>query len=770
MGDMDEFDKYLASEDVNIEADSQNLEYSEPSFSKDSSFKVENVSGITAMGEEGEDEGDANASSLEAKMERLDGLLQENNQDISSFAAASKLSGVEESSSLSSSNLQERFDRLDNLLSSGLNDSAKLEFEQSPGAEEQVPSNYPTSSQQKLDVDMHNTTSATVEANTKSWSQVNRMLESAGFSCVRVADESGPDPESVLVQLRDVISQYEKRGEVIQEMMLQQRTPGASRTSASISEGLKRQVEKLSAENEQLKQQLKAKVEDSILSQQSDSKSKRLEVENANLQQKLKHVEHKVKAKESLVDKFKRKLEAEEERYHSRTAKSQEIFKSIQNRLPKHNSTTDQKIIEVIQHFQTEHGRLETELDEYKRHVRSLTKTVASNDNAQNQALKPAQEEPSKLSSVDAEEASELRKQEENLLAKIAQLETRLKAQVAANHELAEKLDSFKLELASRPTLRNWRELQEERETLEQKLRIAEETAERLELKENNIFVPAKDKNARLKDTRALMHEDKLNHKLGLASRTFQNMPHSVAVQTVRDLCRELTLSDPELLYPAVQKLIWIVKAMPKLETFAKGVSRFVALNTTSDEVAAAIDKDPLGAVLPQIKTWARDARRVESFSKLRRKLADILLTDGEVSLEDRDLDKVDEAEILRVVAELIRMKQSLLGQQAAFAKAGIKIQAGTDELFSQIVKHFQQLFEVKTVQGVLPKMNEIYVFVNEMENFIQILRPLLGLSPKCSLHTIINAIETQLLEQNAPESGAEQLDESAPRYEPTWR
>lgn len=768
-GGIDDFDKYLASDVLDGEEALRNLDYSEPSFTKDSSFKVGNMSGISEA--EDREEQSENASTLEAKMERLDGLLQENNQDVSTFAAVSKQSaGSDEGSSLSSSNLQERFERLDNLLSSGLNDSSKLEFQGSPQPEtpEQGVTKYITSSQQKHD--LHNVTASTTEGNSKSWSQVNRMLESAGFSGVRVSDDAGPDPESVLIQLRDVISQYEKRGEMIQEMMLQQRNSTENERSGSV-DSLKRKVERLSVENEQLKRQVQEKQDESISlkEKETEAKSKRLEVENANLQQKLRHVEHKVKAKESLVDKFKRKLAVEEERHHSRAAKSQEIFKGIEQRLPKQNSATDQKILQVIQHFQSEQSRLEQELEEQKRHVRSLAKTVVDSDNAQMSVMQKT-EPPSQVSSIDLEEASALKKQEETLLAKVAQLETRLKAQMAANDELSEKVDSFKLELASRPTIRDWRELQEERAGLEQKLRGAEETVERLELKENNIYVPMKDKNARFKDTRALMHEDKLNHKLGLSSATFQNMQQSVAIETVRSLCRILTLSDPELLVPAVQKLIWVVQAMPKLEAFAKKVSRFVALNAPSEEVAAALDKDPLAPLLPQIKAWARDARRVRSFDKLRRKLSEMLLSDGELSLENRDLDKVDDAEILRVVADLIRMKQSLLGQEAVFAKAGIRLEAGAEELLSQIVKHFQQIFEVKTVQGVLPKMNEIYVFVNEMENFIKILRPMLGLSPKASLHSIITAIETQLLETQPTATVPEKLDDSFPRYEPTWR
>lgn len=79
--------------------------------------------------------------------------------------------------------------------------------------------------------------------------------------------------------------------------------------------------------------------------------------------------------------------------------------------------------------------------------------------------------------------------------------------------------------------------------------------------------------------------------------------------------------------------------------------------------------------------------------------------------------------------------------------------------LVNQIVRHFSHLFQVKSVEGVLPKINvrttqlscfvnrplgvgpfaytdivllsmqEIYLFVNEMENFLNVVRGLVNLS-----------------------------------------
>lgn len=52
----------------------------------------------------------------------------------------------------------------------------------------------------------------------------------------------------------------------------------------------------------------------------------------------------------------------------------------------------------------------------------------------------------------------------------------------------------------------------------------------------------------------------------------------------------------------------------------------------------------------------------------------------------------------------------------------------------NRIVAHFQNLFEVKALEGVFPKMNEVFVANNEMKNFIKSLKALLQIG-RCLYH-----------------------------------
>lgn len=48
--------------------------------------------------------------------------------------------------------------------------------------------------------------------------------------------------------------------------------------------------------------------------------------------------------------------------------------------------------------------------------------------------------------------------------------------------------------------------------------------------------------------------------------------------------------------------------------------------------------------------------------------------------------------------------------------------------VLESIVKHFQTLFDVPSVSGVYPRMNDIYSKLGEVHNVLNTLRNLLGL------------------------------------------
>ena len=61
------------------------------------------------------------------------------------------------------------------------------------------------------------------------------------------------------------------------------------------------------------------------------------------------------------------------------------------------------------------------------------------------------------------------------------------------------------------------------------------------------------------------------------------------------------------------------------------------------------------------------------------------------------------------------------------------------------MILHFKNLFAIKSIDGVFPRINEIYLFVNEQENFMRMLRSLLQLPVSAGVNACIAALKRVL-------------------------
>ena len=94
----------------------------------------------------------------------------------------------------------------------------------------------------------------------------------------------------------------------------------------------------------------------------------------------------------------------------------------------------------------------------------------------------------------------------------------------------------------------------------------------------------------------------------------------------------------------------------------------------------------------------------------------------------------------------------------------------GTEQEAQKMLTHFQHLFDVPSSDGVLPKMNEIYIFTEEMRNLMKMIRSLLNLDQKsATVNTCITQLQKllenpevqEMLHANQPELAATAPEES---------
>lgn len=63
-------------------------------------------------------------------------------------------------------------------------------------------------------------------------------------------------------------------------------------------------------------------------------------------------------------------------------------------------------------------------------------------------------------------------------------------------------------------------------------------------------------------------------------------------------------------------------------------------------------------------------------------------------------------------------------------------------QTLSAIVSHFQKLFDVNSLNGVYPRMNEVYTKLGEMTNAMKNLRELLELGKDLPCHTLFTPFQ----------------------------
>ena len=118
-------------------------------------------------------------------------------------------------------------------------------------------------------------------------------------------------------------------------------------------------------------------------------------------------------------------------------------------------------------------------------------------------------------------------------------------------------------------------------------------------------------------------------------------------------------------------------------------------------------------------------------------------------------------AQVGKALKELVELEASTMKQQAAFqaAEEALAEDASAKVLLHRIVQHFRRLFDVDSLAGMFPKMNEVYLFVNEAQNFMAVLKQMLGLDQSAGTNACLSTLR-RALEDDArrPEARAAPL------------
>ena len=95
----------------------------------------------------------------------------------------------------------------------------------------------------------------------------------------------------------------------------------------------------------------------------------------------------------------------------------------------------------------------------------------------------------------------------------------------------------------------------------------------------------------------------------------------------------------------------------------------------------------------------------------------------------------------LRAIRDLVELEKMVLSRDDLYQNAEEVVQKNPDLFVNRVVLHFRYLFGVKQMDGVFPKMNEVYLFVNEMNAFVRELKGAFNMGSGVATATVVKAM-----------------------------
>ena len=127
--------------------------------------------------------------------------------------------------------------------------------------------------------------------------------------------------------------------------------------------------------------------------------------------------------------------------------------------------------------------------------------------------------------------------------------------------------------------------------------------------------------------------------------------------------------------------------------------------------------------VLQVLQRWVRELRELRQLEDFAALIEETLRTRALPGGAQGHIEgtPVPHRDLLAQVQELVAQERKALRALDTFQRADMHLKLQPEDLTSKMCMHFGRLFEVRGTEGMLPKMNELYLFVNEQSNFVKV-------------------------------------------------
>lgn len=441
------------------------------------------------------------------------------------------------------------------------------------------------------------------------------------------------------------------------------------------------------------------------------AKMRQQQTEMTNLLQEKKVVhDHCQKHKEKLreqeenITQLRKRLSQVVRSEEQRAANQKKAFLRLMNREPRENNILDQQVLEVIDDYERRVNQLQTELRRYE----------GLDD--------PVLERRSSDGSLDLDTTP-------NYKALIKSYQEQIKEARRRNEELVRENDQIRREMESRPSAKEFR-------LYKQQMRKMEKI-----LLQNNIRFRG-------------MKKEKRDESRGDAEST-DLLPAAECQLHLQDLCRELNVLDLKDLVPTATSNLRQAQTSTKLHKILSDINSVISgprapqlLYKHNPRGDGTPDEADFIHILPTVELWAGQLLSLKALHRALRKMSEKLLPDQTLNKSQDSSDGVR-------VEELLLLVDTMLEDLENRKQGGAVISPYT---LQALVSHFQNLFDVPSLSGVYPRMNEVYSRLGEVTNAMKNLRNILGLDDAAGIRTVVNAVWGMC--RNAEEGNCQKLQD----------
>ncbi|XP_030065188.1 centrosomal protein of 70 kDa isoform X2 [Microcaecilia unicolor] len=502
--------------------------------------------------------------------------------------------------------------------------------------------------------------------------------------------------------LKTLVEDSERRQTMIQELII---ANGQLRNDIQQQQGRASRQEKRAADLEQILETVKSKVrelEDDFIAQacQQQTQMKELQKDKQATESQYHQQKQQLLEQEERIVKLKEKLRMLVKGEEQRLARQSKAFRQLHKRSPRHKSALDEPLLDVIGSYESQVYHLQKKLRRYE-------------DDVGGREDKGKDKDP--LLNLDATP---------NYKALLKSYQDQLREWKTKSEQLLHEKGDLMKELETRPSAKE--------------LKLCKQQVKRLEkiLLQNNIKY----------STRGLVDGEKADEKKEELESTrvedIDQLKAKLCRSYLQDVCKELDVQDLKNLVCVASKRtkqaeasLSYSKVLAKLNSIVSGPGAPQLLYKQRPRPHLSCNNDNMQGsgfehLLPTIMMWADQLRSLKDLHKSLRTLA---LRLGQLPVDNaRDPYEDFRVEDLLLILDTIFEEIDNKGQD----KKGPSFQ--TLELF---VSHFQKLFDVTSLNGIYPRLNEVYTKLGEMNNAMRTMCELLGLDDSAPASVLVNMV-----------------------------